>query len=87
VSVETRHITIDVRIEAGAISGEVGTGSAKPRPFLGWLGLIAALDGLLGAPEPGRGRPDRSIRMTPPSSGSSRRMLSPVPTGGAAPRS
>jgi hypothetical protein len=50
VSAETRHITIDVRIEGGAISGEVGAGSAKPQPFLGWLGLIAALDGLLGIP-------------------------------------
>jgi hypothetical protein len=58
VSAETRHITIDVRIEGGAISGEVGEGSDKPQPFLGWLGLIAALDGLLGTPEPNLGRPD-----------------------------
>jgi hypothetical protein len=52
VSAETRHITIDVRIDAGAISGEVGEGSDKPQPFLGWLGLLAALDGLLGTPSP-----------------------------------
>jgi hypothetical protein len=41
---------MDVRIEGGAISGEVGEGTDKPQPFVGWLGLIAALDRLLGIP-------------------------------------
>jgi hypothetical protein len=48
VSVQTRHIAIDVRLDGDEISGRAGDGTARPRPFQGWLGLLQALDGLLG---------------------------------------
>ena len=48
VSVQTRHIAIDVRLDGEEISGRAGDGTNPPRPFHGWLGLFVALDGLLG---------------------------------------
>jgi hypothetical protein len=48
MSVQTRHIAIDVRLDGDEISGRVGDGTSKPKAFQGWLGLLAALDGLLG---------------------------------------
>ena len=48
MSVETRHIAIDVRLEGDEISGRAGDGTNQPRAFQGWLGLLAALDKLLG---------------------------------------
>jgi hypothetical protein len=48
VSLQTRHIAIDVRLDGGEISGRAGDGTDRPRPFQGWLGLIVALDGLIG---------------------------------------
>jgi Cyclic nucleotide-binding domain/Major Facilitator Superfamily len=48
----TRHIAIDVRVDGNAISGEAGDGTDPPRPFQGWVGLIGALDRLLGTSAP-----------------------------------
>ena len=48
VSVQTRHIGIDVRLDGDDISGRVGDGIDQATSFQGWLGLLAALDGLLG---------------------------------------
>ena len=48
MSVETRHIAIDVRLDGNEISGRVDDGSGRPKAFQGWLGLLATLDGLLG---------------------------------------
>ena len=48
MSVQTRHIAIDVRLDGHEISGRVGDGTDQPQAFQGWLGLLAALDGLLG---------------------------------------
>ena len=48
MSVQTRHITIDVRLDGDEISGRVGNGTDQAKTFQGWLGLLAALDGLLG---------------------------------------
>ena len=48
MSVETRHIAIDVRLDGDEISGQAGDGTDQPRAFQGWLGLLQALDGLLG---------------------------------------
>jgi len=48
MSVETRHIAIDVRLDGDEISGGAGDGAGQPRTFQGWLGLLLALDGLLG---------------------------------------
>ena len=47
MSVKTRHIAIDVRLEGDEISGRAGDGTDQPRAFQGWLGLLAALDKLL----------------------------------------
>jgi len=52
VSAQTSHIALDVRIDGEQISGEAGDGVDQPTPFRGWLGLIGALDRLLGNPGP-----------------------------------
>ena len=48
MSVEIRHIAIDVLLDGDEISGRAGDGTDQPRAFQGWLGLLAALDALLG---------------------------------------
>ena len=48
MSVQTRHITIDVRLDGDEISGLAGDGTDQPTAFQGWLGLLQALDALLG---------------------------------------
>jgi hypothetical protein len=48
MSVETRHIAIDVRLDGDDISGRAGDGTGQPKAFEGWLGLLQALDVLLG---------------------------------------
>jgi hypothetical protein len=48
MSVETRHIAIDVRVDGDEISGQARDGTNQPKAFQGWLGLLLALDGLLG---------------------------------------
>jgi hypothetical protein len=48
MSDQTRHIAIEVRIDGDEISGRAGDGTDQPRAFQGWLGLLLALDGLLG---------------------------------------
>ena len=50
MSVETRHIAIEVRLERDEISGRAGDGTDQSQAFQGWLGLLLALDGLLGKP-------------------------------------
>jgi hypothetical protein len=50
LSAHTRHIAIDVRVDGDEISGQAGDGTAQPRPFRGWVGLIGALDRLLESP-------------------------------------
>jgi thioredoxin-dependent peroxiredoxin len=58
VSASTLHISVDVAIADGQIRGHVFDGAAPRRPFSGWLGLIAALDELIGRPgAPGPQRP------------------------------
>jgi hypothetical protein len=47
MSIETRHIAIDVLLDGGEISGRAGDGTARPKAFEGWLGLLQALDALL----------------------------------------
>ena len=47
VSVQTRHIAIDVHLDGDEISGRVGNGTDQPKGFQGWLGLLVALDGLI----------------------------------------
>jgi hypothetical protein len=57
MTTETLRIVLDVRVDGDEISGYARDKAGEPRPFLGWLGLIAILDGLLDVsrprPEPG----------------------------------
>jgi hypothetical protein len=46
------RIVLDVRLDGEEISGHASDGVVQPKPFLGWLGLIAALDALLAVPRP-----------------------------------
>jgi hypothetical protein len=48
ISVQTRHIAIDVLLDGDEISGRAGDGTDRPKAFQGWLGLLAALDQLIG---------------------------------------
>ena len=50
VSVQSRRIAIDVRLDGEEISGQAGDGMDQPRSFHGWLGLLGVLDRLLGEP-------------------------------------
>ena len=47
MSVQTRHIAIEVRLDGDEISGRAGDGTDRPKAFQGWLGLLVALDGLI----------------------------------------
>ena len=47
MSVQTRHIAIDVHLDGDTISGRAGDGTGRPKSFQGWLELLMALDGLL----------------------------------------
>ena len=55
MSIQTRHIAIDVRLDGDEIRGRAGDGTDQPKPFVGWLGLLAALDGLLATTDEERG--------------------------------
>ena len=48
VSARTKQIAIDVLLDGDEISGRAGDGTDQPKAFQGWLGLLLALDGLLG---------------------------------------
>ena len=48
MSVRTKYIAIDVLLDGDEISGRAGDGTGQPKAFQGWLGLLLALDGLLG---------------------------------------
>ena len=41
------HIALDLEVDGDQISGLADDGCGQPQPFLGWLGLIAALDHLV----------------------------------------
>jgi hypothetical protein len=48
MSVRTKHIAIDVLLDGDEISGRAGDGIGHTKAFQGWLGLLLALEGLLG---------------------------------------
>jgi len=48
VSDHALHIAIDVDRTDDEIRGHVHDGVHAPKQFAGWLGLIGALDGMLG---------------------------------------
>lgn len=64
----TVHIDLDVRMDGDQIAGHAGDGVGQPTPFLGWLGLIGALDRLLGRPG-SAGEPAASITPGPDTGG------------------
>jgi hypothetical protein len=44
------RIVIDVRVDGDEITRNARNGVGARKPFTGWLGLVRALDGLLGVP-------------------------------------
>jgi hypothetical protein len=56
MTAETLRIVLDVRVDGDEISGHAHDDAGEHWPFLGWLGLIAVLDGLLDV---SRLRPER----------------------------
>ena len=50
VTDQVLHIAIDVSRAEDEIRGHVDDGVHAPKPFAGWLGLIGALDRMLGSP-------------------------------------
>jgi hypothetical protein len=49
MNARTVSISLEVALDGGHIAGSASDGAA-PRTFAGWLGLMAALDELIGAP-------------------------------------
>jgi hypothetical protein len=49
VSDQRLHIAIDVGVAEDQIRGHLCDGVREPRQFVGWLGLIGELDGMLGS--------------------------------------
>ena len=47
VTARSFHLALDVVVTDDQLRGEVCDGVGQPKAFLGWLGLIAALGGLL----------------------------------------
>jgi hypothetical protein len=47
VTAQSLHLALDVVITDEQFRGQVCDGVGQPKPFSGWLGLIAALDALL----------------------------------------
>jgi hypothetical protein len=57
VTAQSFHLALDVVVTDDQLRGQVCDGVGQPKPFSGWLGLIAALNGLLDtakAPDHGR---------------------------------
>jgi hypothetical protein len=50
VSDHVLHIAIDIDRADEEIRGHMHDGVHAPKPFTGWLGLIGALDRMLGSP-------------------------------------
>jgi hypothetical protein len=49
VSDQVLHIVVDVSFADEAMRGHVSDGVQEPKPFSGWLGLIGALDTMMGS--------------------------------------
>ena len=52
MSGEQTHIAIDLRLDGEHFSGQASAGRGEPESFLGWVGLIGALDRLLERARP-----------------------------------
>jgi hypothetical protein len=60
-AMEQRTITIrlEVQVEGDEVRGHASSGDDAGRPFAGWLGLIGAIDALLGETLPSGEAPAR----------------------------
>jgi hypothetical protein len=47
VTTQSFHLALDVVVTDDQLRGQVCDGAGQPKSFSGWLGLIAALNGLL----------------------------------------
>jgi hypothetical protein len=57
VTAQSFEIVLDVHVDGEEISGHACDAEGLRKPFLGWLGLIAALDGLLDCSQPHEPQP------------------------------
>jgi hypothetical protein len=48
---ETIVIRLELHLVEGSLTGRASTASAPAREFAGWLGLLAAIDGLISSHE------------------------------------
>ncbi len=48
----TIRIALDVELHGEEVRGRASCDGRTPRPFTGWMGLIAALDALMAPAEP-----------------------------------
>jgi hypothetical protein len=55
----TVSIRLEVQVEGDEVRGHASSGDAAARPFAGWLGLIGAIDALLGESLPTEEAPAR----------------------------
>lgn len=55
------HIVVDVECGEEELRGHVSDGVGAPKPVCGWLGLIAALDAMIGLPRHEGATADRSV--------------------------
>jgi hypothetical protein len=55
----TVSIRLEVQVEGDDVRGHASSGDAAGRPFAGWLGLIGAIDALLGDSLPTEEAPAR----------------------------
>jgi len=49
MSAASVHLAIDVTVDGREISGHATDGDGRTELFTGWLGLVGALDALLGS--------------------------------------
>jgi hypothetical protein len=54
VTAKQHQIVIEVNVDGDEIRGDARDADGEARPFLGWLGLITALDALLDEAVPPR---------------------------------
>jgi len=51
---ETHHISVELRFDGNAPTGQVRLLDGEPRTFSGWVGLVSAVESLVREPEPAR---------------------------------
>jgi hypothetical protein len=46
-------IRLELHLDGDSLTGRASDGTGAAREFVGWLGLVAAIDGLVGGTAPG----------------------------------